>query len=1235
MSAYSPRVFIVEDETLIQMELADRLTHLGYTVCGAAARGESVLEGFATAKPDLVLMDINLASRMNGIETASRLRELTDIPIVFLTAFSDPILISRAMETNPSGYLVKPFEERELHATIQAALTKYRLERALRAANERLEAQVRERTASLDHANRTLTSIIENLPAMLFMKRASDLSFERLNKAGEALLGYSRDQLIGKTDYDFFSKEQADHFTSVDRDILANDEPKTIQEEAIQTGDGVRYLRTSKVALRDADGKPTHLLGISMDITDRKLFEMALRESEDRLHDLNVTLEQRVVERTAALAESERFNRGVLDALEEHVAVLDGDGRIVATNRAWRGFAVANGLDWNRVGLNTNYLEICESAAGEGIIDAHAIAGGIREVIAGRRGTFAHEYSCQGPERTLWFLCRISRFSSEGAIRVVVAHHNVTSVHEALERAAEGERIFASLVHISPVGIFRTDAEGGCVQVNARWLDISGLTADAAMGDGWTRAIHPDDRVRVAEVWEEAIRTGISFKDEYRFQRPDGSIVWVIGQADKILSADGVVTGYMGTLTDVSDRKLAEEAMRAISTEMIALENDLYYQTVARRLAGLLNAELAFVCVLDESRPHELTTAALVEDGAIVPNIHYPFEGSPCAVVMQGSTCIVERGVQQAYPMDAYLREKGIEAYAADPLLDLNGRVIGEIGVLKRAPVVDRAGTAQVLKIFSLAVAAAVRRQRGRRQYRDLFEFAPIALLLCDRQGGITQVNRQVEELFGWTRAELIGQPVEKLVPGELEQTHRAMRREFMKAPRDRRMASGQRSLMALRKDGGTFHAEIDIAPVETESGILIAAAIRDVTTHRVLEEQLAQATKMEALGKLTGGLAHDFNNYLSVIIGNLDILKSMTDEGAKEVRLIDAALNSAERSADLTKSLLAFARRQPLEPQTTDLNARIASIATVVKPSLGRDIVLKTELSPDLWPAKIDRARLDSCMVNLANNARDVMPRGGTLTIATRNIHIDAPYARTVPDATLGDFILIEISDTGQGMAPDVLAHVFEPFFTTKGPGHGTGLGLSMVYGFVKQSGGNINIHSEVGKGTTVRIYLPRVIEESVPESPKGEDDRLKEGAERILVVEDNEGLRRTVVMQLASLGYHVAEAESGDAALVMLIGGDPQVDLLFSDVEMPGRLNGNDLAAVVLDRWPGIRVLLTSGFPSAMLSSDDKSGGKLQYLGKPYRLGELARAIRVALDGTDKSPAPSDEICVAPGPR
>ncbi|HEY8567148.1 MAG TPA: response regulator [Beijerinckiaceae bacterium] len=383
-----------------------------------------------------------------------------------------------------------------------------------------------------------------------------------------------------------------------------------------------------------------------------------------------------------------------------------------------------------------------------------------------------------------------------------------------------------------------------------------------------------------------------------------------------------------------------------------------------------------------------------------------------------------------------------------------------------------------------------------------------------------------------------------------------------------------------------------------------------DITERKELEQSLLHASKLEAVGRLTGGIAHDFNNMLSVVIGNLDLLQNTVQNDERALRRVRFAIEGAQRCADLTNRLLAFSRRQPLQTSRVDLNDLVPTMLELLQRTLGERIDVQLEADPDLWPIEVDTTQLESAIVNLAVNARDAMPDGGKLTIAMANAPAGTAAGRG--GGVDGDAVVIAVSDTGTGMAPDVLERVFEPFFTTKESGKGTGLGLSMVYGFVSQSKGDIAVDSQPGEGTTIRLILPRAETAAQPARLRAVEAAAPRGdGETILVVEDDAKVRQVAVSTLAALGFTVREAENGDEA-VEALRHDGGVDLVLSDVRMPGSLTGGALARRIRQDWPDTRILLTSGYVEA-----DEDIGEFDIIYKPYRLSELAERVHAALHG------------------
>jgi PAS domain S-box-containing protein len=506
-------------------------------------------------------------------------------------------------------------------------------------------------------------------------------------------------------------------------------------------------------------------------------------------------------------------------------------------------------------------------------------------------------------------------------------------------------------------------------------------------------------------------------------------------------------------------------------------------------------------------------------------------------------------------------------------------------------------------------------RRSQERLTRAVIAAALDAFILMDRHGRIIEWNAQAERIFGWSRAEALGRTIaETIIPPAQRDAHERGRARFL-ATGEGPVLNRRNELTAQRRDGTEFPVELIVTPIPVEGGWAFSGFVRDLSMQKQIEASLRQSQKMEAVGQLTGGVAHDFNNLLTVVIGSLDMA---ADQAAGRARaLIETALRAAERGASLTQRLLAFSRRQPLSPAAIDLNELVQGMEDLLRRTLGENIEIQFRPQPALWPAFADRSQVENTLLNLAVNARDAMPGGGRLTIECAGVHLDEAYAALNPEVTPGDYAMLAVTDTGTGMPPEVIERAFEPFFTTKETGKGTGLGLSMIYGFAKQSGGHVKIYSEVGMGTTVRLYLPRAdarvsAASNAAAAPSGQP----RGGETILVVEDDAEVRALATAHLTELGYRVIAA--GDGLQARAILGDTQlrIDLLFTDIVMPGGLTGRQLADEARLTRPRLRALFTSGYAENAIVHQGRLDEGVFFLAKPYRRDELAKKLRAALD-------------------
>ena len=491
------------------------------------------------------------------------------------------------------------------------------------------------------------------------------------------------------------------------------------------------------------------------------------------------------------------------------------------------------------------------------------------------------------------------------------------------------------------------------------------------------------------------------------------------------------------------------------------------------------------------------------------------------------------------------------------------------------------------------------------------------ALFMLDPAGNVASWNEGAERLSGYRADEIIGGNFSRFFPPEKSAAGAPHQLLDVAATAGSAEEEGWR----VRKDGSRFWASSVITALRDPSGDLrgFAKVVRDITERRQQQEALeqsrialAQLQKMEAIGQLTGGVAHDFNNLLQSILGSIELLQRPAglSDPARTSRLLDTARRAGERGAALTQRLLAFARRQPLAPQIVDVNKLVGSMSELLHRTLGETIEVETVAAAGLWRAQVDPNQLESAILNLAVNARDAMPRGGKLTIETGNTWLDERYAAAHAEVVPGQYVLIAISDSGEGMSEDTLAHVFEPFFTTKPEGRGTGLGLAQVHGFVKQSGGHIKLYSELGHGTTVKIYLPRYTQADEPQAVSDHAAaNPRDGQESVLLVEDDEGVRLYAAEALETLGYNVFQAAEAQSAL-RILDEHPGIALLFTDVGLPG-LNGRKLAEEARRRSPSLKILYTTGYASNAVVHNGILDAGVELLSKPFTTDALAHKL------------------------
>lgn len=561
--------------------------------------------------------------------------------------------------------------------------------------------------------------------------------------------------------------------------------------------------------------------------------------------------------------------------------------------------------------------------------------------------------------------------------------------------------------------------------------------------------------------------------------------------------------------------------------------------------------------------------------------------------VIQSTNEAIQRKQQIWEDQYRFLRKDGSIAYVEDSaylIFDSDGAVVRLVGGM--SDISERKAAEAKLS-----------------QQAALLDKAQDAIVVRDMNDRVLFWNKSAERIYGWTTEEAIGSCLMELLctdPALLAEPTATVLNEGEWAGEIARRC----------KDGSSLTVEERWTLVRDDAGkpYSVLSIATDVTKRLALEAQLLQSQRLEAVGQLTGGVAHDFNNLLTVILGNSELLVEQLGEGNPLRLLAEMTMTAAQRGADLTARLLAFSRRQPLEPRIVCVDDLLDRMDGLLRRTLTAHIAIDLATNTNPSSVLIDPGQLEAAVLNLCINARDAMPNGGRLTIETANTYLEQDYADQYPDVNAGEYVEIAISDTGVGISKEDLTRVFEPFFTTKDAGKGTGLGLSMVYGFAKQSGGHVNIYSELGHGTTVKLYLPRIVEKQGPEG-----DAERQGAEpgsgqTILVVEDEDLVRYHVERQLTALGYSVIAVANGQEALEV-VSRETRTDLLFTDIVMPGGINGKQLADEVRRRRPGLAVLFTSGYAESVISHQGHLDPGVSLLSKPYSRVELARKVCEAL--------------------
>jgi PAS domain S-box-containing protein len=643
---------------------------------------------------------------------------------------------------------------------------------------------------------------------------------------------------------------------------------------------------------------------------------------------------------------------------------------------------------------------------------------------------------------------------------------------------------------------------------------------------------------------------------------------------------------------------------------------DLLFGTYGRQAQALTLTEAARRLTEDELKEAQARLATIVSNAPIIffalnaDGIFTLSEGKGLETLGLEPGQLVGHSALDLYPeaRDQIRRALSGESFTATmtggefvwettytPMIGPDGATLGAIGVA--TDVTERARALRALR-------------DSERRFRSTFEQAAVGIAHVDLNGGFLRVNPRLADILGYTQEELLELDFQSVThPGD-----RADNVGWMARAAEGSLDSFTLEKRYLHKGGAIIWANVTVALLRDDRGepAYFVSVVEDITDRRATEEQLRQAQKMEVVGQLTGGVAHDFNNLMTVIMGGLELARDDVRDRPNVAAAIESALDATRKGASLTQRLLAFSRKQTLRPTTVDAASMLSGMQELLTRSLGEEVEISWTVERDLWGFVADRHQMENAILNLAVNARDALPNGGALTIRASNVRLaeTSPSKGTDP----GDYVLLEVDDDGIGMPEAIVDRAFEPFFTTKEVGKGSGLGLSMVYGFVRQSGGHVRISSAQGEGTTVQLYMPRGSGEPDPAPRTSADGDPLGNGELILVVEDDRDVRRLVVKILGRLGYGSVEAADGEGALVLL-DRRPDIDLLFTDIVLPGGTTGADLAREAQRRRPGMPVVYTSGYSRDALSHDGRLDAGVDLVEKPFEKAELAKVLNEAL--------------------
>ncbi len=1090
----------------------------------------------------------------------------------------------------------------------------------------------------------------------------------RINPIAQRMTGWTRAEAIGRPIDQVFqiihedTREPA--LIPVD-DVLATGTIHGLANHtALISRDGTEWaIADSAAPIWDEDGSIIGVVLVFHDVSNERDFERELQQ-------LNSDLECRVEKRTHELAQSERRHRDLLANLQG-MAYRCRDDAHWTTEFVSDGCKELLGVEPAALtNMRQTYLELVHPDDRSNVIAFHTDVVACHEREAKSRQPLQCEYRLVLSDgRVKWILDQARRiYRQDGAVDAIEGFGtDITELRQTQKELATTHAMYESLGRVSPVGIVLYDADGKCVDVNQRWCEVSGIPLDEARGDGWHAAIHPEDREQVVRDWGEVTRDGNSLRSEYRLRRPSGETVWVISQGVALHDSDGNVTGYIRVNTDVTEHKQTEQALRLLSTSIAKLRGSAFYEAVVLQLANLLDCEMAFIACPDPKEPGNFVTLAISKEGELQANFSYPIAGTPCGEVGDRNRCVIPSGAREAYPDDELLVDHEIEAYVGVPFINAQGQQIGNVGVMSRRALTNPGNVEAITQLFGLAVAAEMERMAVEQRFSDLFEFAPDAVVITNQEGIIVEANRQVETMFGWTCTELVGQPVEVLMPPELRAGHPHLRMGYIESASASLMGSERGDLFGARKDGTVFPVEISLGPMKTSDGPLVAASVRDVSERQrivgelrtianelqqanliiekdrgVLADRVAERTAdlltanaelvraSQAKSDFLSIVSHELRTPLNGIFGMNELLLK-TELNEQQQRYVTACSSSAKVLTQLVNDILDLSKieagKLEIDPCECDLEAFVYDVAEVMSHTVqSKGLAMHCRVSPNACVSGLcDDTRLRQILVNLIGNAVK-FTSAGSVTIRLERVAATDEATR----------LRFEVSDTGVGIPSDRLDRLFKVFSqvdnsTTRQFG-GTGLGLSICKQLVELMGGEIGVESQEGVGTT--FWFEFDLETTPRVAFQDHGRRLLTGT-RILVIAEQDRVRDQLAEALQSWHCGFEHVSSLREALVVARDAEAaktpfQVVLVDCSVIA----ESESVALQELSMFPGLHRIGFNFSPHPFSREQLRRLGVRHWLNEPIRPSDLFDRLVSVFSETESPNAPQQDH-VTPSPQ